>query len=78
MKELSDLMDWLLSSNLGEWGTPPPSPLPMVEGHSSEPLASKHPEIHHMPRSWLLTIDPNLFIPLLVSSSQQYLDFFSR
>lgn len=73
-------MDWLFSSNLGEWRTPPPtpSPLPMVEGHSSELLASKHPEIHRMPRPWLLTIDPNLVIPILVSSSQQYFDFLSR
>lgn len=49
-----------------------------MEGHRSEFLASKHPRIHDVPRSRVLTISPNLAISIFVSSSQQHLGFFNR
>lgn len=76
MTELLDLMDCHFSSNLGDCGTPPP--LLIMEGQSSEFLTFKHPKIHDVPGSRLLTISPNLAISIFVSSSHQRLGFFNR
>lgn len=48
--------------------------------HSSRLLASRHPKILMCsgPRTWPLTIDPNLAVPILVASGQQCLGFCSR
>lgn len=73
----SALTDCLSPSDLGSCVTPP---LLARDRHSSELLASKHPKIPMCPgpRPWLLTVDADLAVPILVARSQQRLGFGSR
>lgn len=75
--ELSDLTACLFSRGLGSLAV---CPLPVPRRMQLRALNPNNPRstMCQGPPSWLLTIHPDLAVPILVSRGQQCLGFFSR